>query len=196
MTFIATKHKVSDQGVPPDRFLTDIITWAKEAPLEVYAPRKDDLGEEDIFTAVHPYLGPWTSLQHRLAVLLEIFRVLAAFESSWNYLEGRDISNDEEVDAETISAGIFQVSYNSRSYGADLRKMLVAAGIHDGDTFQKVMKHDHNFAFEYTARLLRHTIRHHGPCKRKRDTEKHHDSIYSRLRRDAVEEFQQLIATA
>lgn len=199
MKFQATKRrvkdKVVDKGSPPDEFLAEAVMFGRSAPDEIFAPRKDDEGETDIYTAVAPYLSPWKSLLHRKASMLEILRILGAFESEWNWTEGRDVSNPKETDSETISAGVFQVSYNSRVYGKDLRQMLVTYGIQDGEKFQRAMKRDHQFAFEYTARLLRHTIRHHGPTKRRQDTAKYHDSIYSRLRRDAVEEFELLISS-
>jgi hypothetical protein len=52
----------------------------------------------------------------------------------------------------------------------------------DCDTFIKVSKSNHKFAMEYCARLLRFTINHHGPVKRK--------EINRWLKPDAVKEFQ------
>lgn len=193
MKFIATKASVAEHGHPPDDYLTESVNWAKGAQDEIFVPRRDDIGERDIYTMIAPYLAPWKSLIHRKAAMLEVLRVLAAFESSWKWGEGRDVSNPAENDPDTISAGVFQISFNSRDFGADLRAMIAGAGIADGDRFQHVMKHDRGFCFEYTARLLRHTIRHNGPTKRLRDTAKYHDSIYSRLSTDAVEEWMQLI---
>jgi len=98
------------------------------------------------------------------------------------------VTNPTENNPETKSAGIFQISYNSRGFGQDLRDMLAARGIRDGDAFQVRMKCDHPFAIEYTARLLRHTDRHNGPV--------HRHEIDPWLSRDAVAEFEQLLASA
>ncbi|NCS59325.1 MAG: hypothetical protein GPJ16_21815 [Microcystis aeruginosa G11-04] len=46
----------------------------------------------------------------------------------------------------------------------------------------KVSKSNHKFAIEYCARLLRFTVNHHGPVKRK--------EINPWLKRNAVVEFQ------
>jgi phosphoribosyl-dephospho-CoA transferase len=46
-------------------------------------------------------------------------------------------------------------------------------------------KQNHAFALEYTARLLRFTVNHHGPLK--------HRKIHDWIRRPAVEEFRQFL---
>lgn len=56
----------------------------------------------------------------------------------------------------------------------------------DADTFQEAMKKDHKLAMEYIARLLRHTIGHNGPLRRR--------DIHKWLKKDAVNEFQTLVA--
>lgn len=182
MTFTATKARVANRGVPPDGFLTELVAWGKTAPDEIFAPRKDDPHETDVFTQIKPILGPWQSLLHRKAAMLDVLRVLAGFESSWRWNEGRDVTNSASVTPTTIEAGAWQVSGNSRAFGQDLRDLAPA----DGNKFQRAMKADHELAMEYAARLLRHTVRHNGPVLR--------GEINPWLSRDAVEEFQALLS--
>jgi hypothetical protein len=118
--------------------------------------------------------------------MLEVMRVLAGFESSWNWNAGRDTTNPTSDTPTTTEAGAWQVSANSMSFGDDLRALVKArAGTDEGMAFQRTMKQDHPFAMEYIARLLRHTVRHNGPVKR--------HEIDEWLRRDAVEEFMRLL---
>ena len=135
----------------------------------------------DIYTLIKPYigptLGPWTNLTNRRAAMLEVLRVLAGFESSWNWDCGRDTTNSTSNTPQTTEAGAWQVSCNSRAFGRDLRDLAPA----DGIRFQRAMKSDHPLAMEYASRLLRHTIRHNGPVVRK--------EILPWLKRDAVDQF-------
>lgn len=182
MTYIGPiKSKVANRGYPPDAFLTELITWAKSAPDEIFEVRKDDPGETDIYTLICTNLGPWQSFAHRKAAMLEVLRVLAGFESSWDWNCGQDTTNSTSITPQTIEAGAWQVSANSRAFGSDLRALAPA----DGNRFQRAMKKDHELAMEYAARLLRHTIRHNGPVVRK--------EIIPWLRRDAVEMFMDLL---
>jgi len=187
MIFSATKARVFNRGVPTDDFLTTLVTCFRALPDEIFAERRDPAPPDiDIYTKVRPALGPWLSLAQRRAGLAEALRVLGMFESSDRWCEGADATNPTEDNPETKSAGVFQISYNSRAFGQDLRDMLAARGIHDGDTFQARMKCDHPFAIEYAARLLRHTDRHNGPV--------HRHEIDPWLSRAAVAEFQGLLA--
>ena len=181
MTFNVTKHRVFTRGVPPDSFLSELVEWGKSAPDEIFAPRKDDPSEVDVYTAIKPILGPWISPIHRRAAMLEVMRVLGGFESSWDWNCGRDTTNHSSVTPTTIESGLWQVSGNSRAFGNDLRALAPA----DGDRFQRAMKADHPLAMEYIARLLRHTIRHNGPVFR--------HEIDRHLSRDAVAELIQLL---
>lgn len=179
MKYIATKQHVLNRGVPPDDFLDELIGWGKSAPDEIFAPNPFS----DIYSSVKNTLGPWNGLLHRRAVMLEVMRVLAGFESSWDWNEGRDITNPTSVTPDTIEAGAWQVSANSVNFGDELKDLVLAeVGTLDGDAFQKAMKKNHPLAMEYVARLLRRTTRHHGPVRR--------HEIDPWLRRDAVEEFQ------
>ncbi len=176
------KSRVANRGAPPDSFLAELIDWGRGAPSEIFIPKRDDPGEVDIYTHIRPMLGPWTSLLHRRAAMLEVLRVLAGFESSWNWNCGRDTTNRTSVTPTTIEAGAWQVSGNSRAFGQDLRDIAPA----DGNRFQRAMKSNHLLAIEYAARLLRHTTRHHGPVIR--------GEIDPWLSREAVAQFMTLLA--
>jgi hypothetical protein len=182
MKYIATKQRVKNRGVPPDSFLDQLVAWGKTAPAEIFAPN----AFHDIYSSVISALGPWQGLQHRRAVMLEVMRVLAGFESSWHWNEGRDTTNSTSVTPTTIEAGAWQVSANSMNFGQELKDLVLRkVGTLDGNAFQKAMKQDHQLAMEYIARLLRRTTRHNGPVKR--------HEIDQWLRRDAVAEFQSFI---
>ena len=182
--FVACKKKVFNRGKPPDSFLNELIDWAVQAPDVVFA--RNNL--HDVYTNVRAELGPFSDLLHRKAVMLEVLRVLGGFESSWDFNEGRDITNPTSNTPCTEEAGIFQCSGNAMEIHASLTQLLreAADGASDCETFILVTKQDHNFAFEFCARLLRFTVNHHGPVKRK--------EINAFLRRDAVEEFQRFLA--
>jgi len=178
--FVACKKKVFNRGVPPDSFLNELIDWARQAPDEVFV--KND--NHDIYSNVSSELGPFSDLVHRKAVMLEVLRVLGGFESSWNFKEGVDKNNPTSNTSCTEEAGIFQCSGNAMGFDPSLKSLLrkASGGKTDCTTFIAVTKKDHQFAFEFCARLLRFTVNHHGPVKRK--------EINSFLRRDAVSEFQ------
>ena len=183
MNYIATKQRVANRGKPPNDFLDQLVEWGKQAPDEIFAPNSFN----DIYSSIKPVLGPWEGLQHRRAVMLEVMRVLAGFESSWDWNEGVDVNNPNSVTPETIEAGAWQVSADSRNFGQELKDLILAKlGTFDGNVFQAATKTDHPFAMEYVARLLRRTTRHHGPVLR--------HEIDEWLKRDAVAEFQQLLS--
>lgn len=182
MVYKATKQRVHNRGVPPDNFLDQLVAWGKTAPDEIFAPN----AARDIYSNVFKVLGPWQGPGHRRAVMLEVMRVLAGFESSWNWNEGRDVHNATSVTAVTIEAGAWQVSANSMGFGQELKQLVLAkAGSLDGNVFQRAMKQNHPLAMEYIARLLRRTVNHNGPVKR--------HEIDSWLRNDAVAEFLDLL---
>lgn len=159
MNFADTKTKVKNRGVPPDAFLCELVSWGRVAAVEIFSRNNNP---NDIYSSIAHVLGPWQSDLHRRAVMLEVMRVTAGFESSWDWECGVDITNPTSNTPDTIETGIFQVSANSRNFGQDLRDISPS----DGDEFQRVMKVDHNLAMEYFARLLRHTCSHNGPVKR------------------------------
>ena len=184
MSFNATKQHVANRGVPSDDFLDELVAWGKRAPDEIFERNPFS----DIYSSVFNTLGPWQGIQHRRAVMLEVLRVLAGFESSWNWNEGRDITNPTSNTPDTAEAGAWQVSANSMNFGQELKDLVLAkVGTLDGEAFQRKMKQDHPLAMEYAARLLRRTTHHNGPVLR--------HEIDPWLRRDAVAEFQALVET-
>lgn len=184
MTYVATRQKVHNRGVPPTTFLDELVAWGRIADSEIFALNAYD----DVYSSVRSSLGPWKEGNHRRAVMLEVMRVLAGFESSWVWTAGRDVTNASSITPETIEAGAWQVSANSINFGPELKALVIRnVGSLDGNRFQAEMKTNHQFAMEYIARLLRRTTRHNGPVKR--------HEIDKWLKRDAVAEFQILLQT-
>lgn len=203
MKFLATKKGVFNRGVPPDSFLVEQVAWLKTAPDELFAPNTNF----DIYNKVKPELGPYESLLHRKAVAAEVERVLAGFESSWDWKEGVDVSRLGSNTPENSEAGAWQVSYDARRLDPSLSKLLQDHGINDGISFQVSMKSNHFLAMEFETRLLRIDVKnpqrlHNGPLykgaersaiRSKLRGEEH--SIYPWLSRAAVTEWQQLLTT-
>jgi hypothetical protein len=180
--FVACKHKVDNRGKPSDSFLNELVDWAQQAPDEIFAPNQN----HDIYTNVVGELGPWTGPSHRKAAMLEALRVLGGFESSWDWNEGVDVTNPNSNTSCTEEAGIFQCSGDSMSKDSTLKALLLkVTGKTDCETFKTETKSNHAFAIEYCARLLRFTVRHHGPIRDRK--------INPWLRRDAVAEFETFI---
>ena len=124
---------------------------------------------------------------HRKAVMLEVLRVLGGFESSWDWLCGRDETNPNIDEPENEEAGIFQTSYDSLPHDASLAACCRRYKVKTAEDFIRVTKANHTFALEYTARLLRFTVNHHGPVKRK--------EINEWLSMAAVAEFRKFLST-
>ena len=182
MSYIASKQHVLNRGIPPDDFLDQLVAWGKDAPDEIFAPNPHN----DVYSSVVNTLGPWQGIPHRRAVMLEVMRVLAGFESSWNWSAGVDTTNPTSVTPDTIEAGAWQVSANSMNFGPELKDLVLAkVGTLDGNEFQKAMKQNHPLAMEYIARLLRRTTHHNGPVLQHK--------IDPWLRRDAVVELLRLV---
>jgi hypothetical protein len=182
MKYTATKQHVFNRGVPPNDFLDELVAWGKSAPDEIFERN----AFSDIYSSIFNTLGPWESIRHRRAVMLEVMRVLAGFESSWKWNEGRDVTNSTSVTPDTIESGAWQVSANAMNFGQELKDLVLAqVGTLDGNAFQKAMKSNHPLAMEFIARLLRRTTRHNGPVAR--------HEIDRWLRRDAVAEFRTLL---
>lgn len=181
--FVACKQRVKNRGIAPDAFLNELVDWALSAPNEIFLANDT----HDIYSNIVIELGPWLDLRHRKAVMLEVLRVLGGFESSWNWIEGVDVTSIKSSTPCTEEAGIFQCSGNSMSFHDSLKQLLISAsGKSDCDTFRAVTKSNHNFAIEYCARLIRFTVNHHGPIKFKK--------INEWLRRDAVAEFEKFLS--
>lgn len=181
--YIACKHPVFNRGVAPDAFLNELIDWGRGAAEEIFEKNN----RHDVYMNVIEELGPWEDLRHRRAVMLEVLRVLAGFESSWEWNAGRDITNPKSNTPCTEEAGIFQCSGDSMLYSAQLSALLRSTGA-DGscEAFITTTKTNHRFAIEYCARLIRLTTVHHGPIKGKH--------VNPWLRRDAVAEFMKFLA--
>lgn len=187
--FHATRQKVHNRGIPSDSFLMTLVTWAKTAPDEIFAPNSN---QSDIYTLIAPVLGNatsprWDSLLHRRAALMEAIRVHAGFESSWKWQEGVDVTNPNSMaDIEGQETGILQVSFNSSRLGnGALKEFVKSHGIETAQKFIPAMKENHPLALEYYARLVRINILWAGPLKRK--------EILPWLRKDAMQEFQSML---
>lgn len=187
MTFLKTKAKVANRGVPPDLFLRELVEWARKAPDEIFAD--NTTAANDVYPSFKDRLGPYRDIIHRRACMLEIMRVLAGFESSWNWREGIDKSKAEALkkNPKATEAGAWQVSADSLNWGKDLKKLVAdkVGTTLDPELFQEAMKTNHTLAMEYIARLLRHTILANGPLAR--------HEVDTFLSPDAVKEFQQLL---
>jgi len=184
MNFNATKAHVLNRGVTPDSFLQELVLWAKDAPDEIFTPNP----HYDIYSSVKPFLGPYTSLLNRKAVMCEVLRVLGGFESSWNWDEGVDTTNQSSLhNINGQETGIFQVSFDSVGFDPSLAECVnrYCGGV-SAKLFIPSMKSNHVFAMEYCARLLRFNINWDGPIKR--------GYMQPWLKRDAVAEFEELIA--
>lgn len=197
MKFTEAKRPVLNRGIAPDAFLTEMVEWARTAPDDIFTPNPLN----DIYSKVKPELGPYESLTHRKAVMLEVMRVLAGFESSWDWKEGVDTSRLGDDTPENSEAGAWQVSFNARLLHADLRELLATHEIKNGVEFQQAMKFDHPLAMEFVARLMRVNTKHNGPLYKgderliiRRSLRGAEHSIYPWLSRESVGEFESLLA--
>lgn len=119
--------------------------------------------------------------------MCEVLRVLALFESSCSWTEGRDVKNASENIEERMSAGAWQISYDSCTH-IELKMICHEWGIIGPVSFRKAMMHptNHDFALEYTVQLLRLNVRHNGPIVRR--------EINAWLSRHAMDEFKKLLS--
>ena len=216
MEFKFTKAAVQDQGKPPDWFLKEQVLWARAAfalKPELFSPNQN----YDIFNKVFTELGPWDSELHRVAVICEVERVLAGFESSWNHNEGVDMSRRNETTNENAEAGAWQMSYDARHLDPSIQQCLIDNHIRDGAMFQQFIKTDHPFSMEFITRVLRVDVKDYdriasGPVRKVngyngKDERRltwptrprfwsEDESIYPWLSRKSVAEFAELIANA
>jgi hypothetical protein len=194
--FAKTLKQVFNRGSPKPEFLQELVVWGKTAPEAIFADQPGN--EKDIYASLTEELGPFGGILHRKACMLEVMRVLAGFESSWNFNEGRDTTNVTSVTPDTIEAGAWQVSANSMNFGDELKDLVRAnVGTLDGNAFQKAMKQNHPLAMEYIARLMRRTRKANGPLLKGKERrifkpafQGEKQSIYPWLSREAVAEFQ------
>jgi hypothetical protein len=190
---VASSSKVFNRGVAPSAFLAEMVGWARTAPDITFEPNN----KADIYHKVSAELGPFLSLRQRKAVMLEVMRVLAGFESSWDWTEGVDTSRLGADTPENAEAGAWQISYNSRKLAPELLRMCGEMAIINGTVFQRVMKFNHKFCMEYVARLMRHNTKYNGPLYKGRERDAirkslrcAEHSIYPWLSRAAVTEFE------
>jgi len=201
MIFHDTKKGVFNRGVPPDDFLSQLVDWGKTAAEDIFAPND----HYDIYNKVKPELGPYETPLNRRAVMLEVMRVLAGFESSWDWTEGIDTSRTGTDTDENAEAGAWQVSYDSRRIDPVLFQMLIGKGIMSGIEFQRIMKFEHPFAMEYIARLMRakNGWKANGPLYKgneraaiRKSLRGPEQSIYPWISRGATIEFEALLSTS
>lgn len=181
MNFKAAKAEVSNRGSAPDKFLLELVTWGKSADPTIFEVNSV---ADEIYTRVKPQLGPYKPGSHRRAVMLEVMRVHAGFESSWNWNEGVDITNKTSMANKTgQESGIFQVSFDSEAiHHGYMKPFCIWNQIDNPDDFISKMKSDHQLALEYYARLVRVNVLWAGPIAR--------NEINPWLSRASVEEFQ------
>ncbi|RIZ67968.1 MAG: hypothetical protein D0528_09445 [Methylococcales bacterium] len=184
-TYSACHQAVNEQhDNPPNSFLDQLIDVINSLPDEVFEKNN----RHDIYSVMLGSLGPYSSLLHRKAVMCEVLRVQAGFESDWNWNEGVDITNSNSTThKEGEETGAFQVSWDSMPFDNSLKKCMDRlAGGHDVDTFINKMKSNHVLAVEYCARLLRFNT---TWCGTINDPKK----VIAHVRRDAVAEFQSFL---
>lgn len=186
MTFSATKHPVGNRGEPPDSFLSELVEFGRTMPMACYAPNESN-GNHDIFNLIEAKFGPWESLEHRRAVMCEVLRCTAGWESSWNWQDGVDVTNANSLaHIDGQEAGAFQVSYDSIGLHPSLAACALRhCGELDARTFIATMKSNHVFAMEYCALLLRHNTRWSGPANT--------GNLQASLWPPAIKEFEQLL---
>lgn len=188
-----TKATVLNRGTAPISFLGEMVEWAKSADDAIFAPNN----HTDIYSKVKPELGPFESMAHRKAIMLEVMRVLALFESSCDWTEGVDTSRLGSTTPENAEAGAWQVSYDARNLDPiNLGGMLKANMVTNGIRFQQITKFNHTFAMEFVARLMRRNTKHNGPLYKgaerngiRKSLRGAEHSIYPWLRREAAAEF-------
>lgn len=188
MIFIATKAQVFNRGAAPDAFLTELVTWGKTAPDKLF----DTNPNNDIYAQVKNILGPddyhneldWLDL--RRATMLEVMRVHAGFESSWNWREGVDHTNAHSMThLSGQETGAWQVSFDSTQLDESLLNFCDDNNCGDAIDFIHKTKDDHQFAMEYYVRLMRINISWAGPVARHK--------IDPWLSKTAMEEFKDLL---
>jgi hypothetical protein len=163
---------------PPVSFLDELVDWALLASDDLFLPNT----ALDIYSSVVRQLGPYGIGAHRKAVMLEVLRVLAGRETMWNWNAGVDVGKSVPKTSHNEEAGAFQVSADSMDLDQSLKDFAqTTLGATDDVTFITGMKSNHAFAIEYTVRLLRITIRHHGPIL--------NGHIHGELNRAAAKEF-------
>jgi len=160
---------VPARGIPPESFLVQLLTWGVTMPRDIVRVNSE---RHDVMPLVGFLLSAtdYPPDIERRAALLEILRVLAGLESSWNWREGVDRTNARSQRVKSAEeTGIFQVSFDSLALDStsELRDCIIRfCGVVNVDIFIPTMKSNHVFALEYCARLLRHSYKWDGPIRR------------------------------
>lgn len=202
MNFNRALAPVSNRGSAPLWLLTALVNWGKTAPDEIFAPNrvpvdaytaiKSSLGQEIVKDQMGNWVYGWENLMHRKAAMLELMRVHAGLESSWNPKEGVDRTNATSQRNKTgEETGLFQVSFDSTWLdsieGKDIMgKFANAHGLTTPEKFIAAMKDNEDgeaLEFEYYARLVRVSIAWAGPLLRHGP-----DSVYPYLNRASMAE--------
>lgn len=194
--YAACLARVHNRRDVPPAFLDEMIDWARTAPDELFAKNN----RFDIYSKVSNELGPYERDLQRRAVMLEVLRVLAGFESSWNWNEGIDTSRASSDTPENSEAGAWQTSYDARKLAPELKGFLEQRKIRNGIQFQQEMKSNHPLAMHFVSLLLRFNTKHNGPLYKGDERPATwpdrpklwaaEESIYPWLSRAAVTEFQ------
>jgi hypothetical protein len=200
----AVLGEVFNRGSLTPETINEMVVWGQTAPDFLFAPNT----AYDIYNKIFPELGPWESLLHRKAAMLEVERVLMLFESGGNWREGVDTSRRTSTTSENAEAGAWQVSWDNRRLDPSLSEFLKEEGIMDGETFQERMKSDHDVAMTFITLLLRIDMKNfqrinNGPIRKGDERKKTwpdrpklwraEESIYPWLSRDAVTEFMEFL---
>lgn len=203
LTFAAALALISNRGRAPISFLSELVSWGASAAPEIFAPNrvpndayaviKSRLGTQQGNDASGTPIYVWEGPLHRRAAMLELMRVHAGLESSWNWNEGVDKTNaSSQANKAGQETGIFQVSFDSTYLSSPEGKNIMGTflaqdGIDDDkpETFIPLIKSNHAFAMEYYARLVRVSVAWAGPLLRHDD-----NSVYPYLRRDSMLELQ------
>lgn len=198
--FPALNAAVYNRGPAPIEFLDTLVNTIRNLPDEVFSDEYRSKTEPDVFAFLTPefrnLIDPaFDPFLRRRAIMCEVLRVLGGFESSWNWTEGRDTANADSDTWPEFEAGIFQCSANSMNFDPSLKecfarhygltKEAMGRVVIGAKRFITMSKKSPKFAIEYCARLLRFTVRHHGPLLRR--------EIVPYLRADCVQAFFELL---
>jgi len=191
--------KVHNRGIPPVSFIETLVYAMRTLPDEIFGTDYRSRTEDDIYSWLHKQgeVSQVASYGRRRAIMCEVLRVLGGFESSWDWKAGRDVTNASSNRPETTEAGIFQCSANSVNFDASLIACFSwYAYVYEmpawvdmkksGFNFQWMSKNVFGYAIDHCVRLLRFTIRHHGPILR--------GEILPWISLDGIREFEALLS--